>query len=227
MLSTCPQPSTQPTASSTLDWQRHIHHLVLEARNHPPGSRDRNRCLNHIIREVTPKLWRFHTPYYADALQQTWVYFTKHVCTDYDPNRASMVTWLNTYLRFRHQDLVTKARNQQQQEFSLDTTFQDDDRFSTSVAFDIPARNYGSLSLLDEVLEWVKTDASGQLKQIHLNGHPEINGQTLIMHRLPPETPWKTMATEFGVSISTLSSFYTRKCLPLLRQLAETLDTAT
>jgi hypothetical protein len=34
--------------------------------------------------------------YYADALQQTWLHFSKHICTTYDPDRASVVTWLNT-----------------------------------------------------------------------------------------------------------------------------------
>ena len=64
---------------------------------------------------------------------------------------------------------------------------------------------------------WVKTDPDGELQKVHIEGHPEVNCQVLLLKRLPPETPWKALAAEFGLSVGSLSSFYARKCLPRLR----------
>ena len=77
--------------------------LVTEACKHPPGSAARQRNLTRIIRLISPKLWREHTPYYQDALQQTWVYFCHNICEGrtgraYDPDRGTIVTWLNFYV---------------------------------------------------------------------------------------------------------------------------------
>ncbi|MDJ0689538.1 MAG: helix-turn-helix domain-containing protein [Xenococcaceae cyanobacterium MO_188.B32] len=41
------------------------------------------------------------------------------------------------------------------------------------------------------------------------------------MCRLPPETSWQELSKEFGISISTLSNFYQRQCMPRLRNFAK------
>ncbi|MDX2231589.1 MAG: hypothetical protein NW220_18270 [Leptolyngbyaceae cyanobacterium bins.349] len=86
---------------------------------------------------------------------------------------------------------------------------------------DIPTRKYGSLSLLEEVIEWVKTDSDRNLQQTHLKNRSDVNCQTLILLRLPPETPWKEISAQFGVSIPTLSSFYRRNCIPYSRKFVQ------
>ena len=69
--------------------------------------------------------------------------------------------------------------------------------------------------------QWAKTDPSGELQSIHIQGHPLVTCQVLILERLPPETSWKTMSAEFNISISTLTSFYRRQCIPRLRKFGE------
>lgn len=212
-----------PAAKSTPDWQTQVQDFVLQARKYPCGSRQRNYYLTQIIRLVGPRLWKFHTPYYADALQQTWIYFVKHVCTTYDPSRASVVTWLNSHLRFRHQDLVQAAQKSQNREMSLDAELRDP--YGTTIGvFDIPTREYGSLSLLEEIIHAVQTDADGALQRSHIKDHPDANCQALILLRLPPETPWKEISARFGIPIPTLSGFYQRHCIPYLHQLAQQLQ---
>lgn len=189
---------------------------LVQAKQYPPGSRDRNLYLTKIIRVVAPKLWRFHTPYYPDALQQTWVYFAKNICTTYDPDRASMTTWLNRYLHYRHLDLLKQAIEYNQKTIPIDAQDWEGDTGSHAIK-EIPSRPYGSLDLLRQMTDWVKTDPDGILRQTHMTGRPDINCQTILLLRLPPEIPWKNISTRFHKSIPALACFYQRKCLPLLR----------
>ena len=80
--------------------------LVTEACKHPPGSKERQRNLTKIIRVLNNRLWRERTAYYEDALQETWVYFCKNICEGnaYNAEKASVVTWLNNYLKWRLKD---------------------------------------------------------------------------------------------------------------------------
>lgn len=222
MLSTVKHTHPALEQNGVRDWQNQVQDLILKARQYPDDSQKRNYYLTQIIRLIEPKLWKFHTPYYADALQQTWIYFVKNVCTTYDPSRANVVTWLNHHLRFRHHDLVKKAQTYQQREISLDAELSDH-QGSTLKISDIPTREYGSLSWLETVIQQIELDVDGTLRQIHLKDHPELNCQSLMLLRLPPETPWKEISAQFGVPLPTLSCFYRRKCIPYLQQLAQQL----
>ncbi len=214
---------TQTAIDPATNWQTQVHELVLKVRQYPSGSHQHNHYLTQIIRLIESKLWKFYTPYYADALQQTWFYFAKNVCTTYDPDRGSVVTWLNTYLRYRHQDLVNQSLKRQYHEVSIHVENSDrEDYFAPAI--DLPTRDYGSLSLLEEIIHQVRTDADGYLQRTHLKDRPDVNCQALILLRLPPETPWKEISTQFGVSIPTLSSFYRRHCIPYLRTLVQSID---
>ena len=199
-----------------LDW------FVKEACQHPPGSAARQKQLTRIIRLVAPKLWRDNTPFYHDALQQTWVYFCQNICEAktgkaYDPSRGTIVTWLNFYLKKRLQDLLEEHGRRQ----SLIVSHKLDDSSETLDPLEnIPAEP-DVPPLLEAVKQWVETDPNGELSSIHITNRPDITAQVLILRRLPPETSWKDLAAEFNLSVSTLSSFYQRQCLPRLRKFGE------
>jgi hypothetical protein len=208
------------------DLEEQLRQLVSQACQHPPGSFQRQRGLTQIIRLISGKLWKENTPYYPDALQQTWVYFCQNICErgtadPYDPNRGSVTTWLNAYLKRRLQDFYTDTQKQQASRALRQTRNsrlgeEDEINWVENLAAipDMPP-------ILDEVKTWVEADPSGELGRVHIEGHPAINCQALILRRLPPETSWKNLAKEFGLSISTLSSFYQRQCLPRLRKFGE------
>ncbi len=198
--------------------------IIAEARKHPSGSPQRQKNLTKIIRLVGNKLWKENTPYYQDALQQTWLYLCQNICEgntgkSYDPNRSSIVTWLNFYLKKRLQDLYI---NNQKEQFrtvstpSVQLGLGETERTVTLVE-NIPAKPEVQ-PLLEDVTSWVETDPDGELRRIHITNHPQVTCQVLILRRLPPETSWKTISQEFNLSISTLSSFYQRQCLPRLRE---------
>lgn len=204
-----------------------LRQLVKEACRHPPGNAARQKNLTKIIRLTAKRLWKENSPYYQDALQQTWVYFCQNICEGntgqaYDLNRSSVSTWLNVYLKRRLQDCYLDDKKQktrtvrhqivQSRSGGTDETIDPVDNLPASP--DVPP-------LLEDIRTWAETDANGELRRIHIDGHPEVTAQVLILRRLPPETSWKILAAEFGLSVSTLSSFYQRKCLPHLRKFGE------
>ncbi len=201
-----------------------LRQLVIEACQHPAGSPQRQRCLTQVICLTSPHLWREATPDYADALQQTWVYFCQNVCDRgsgdrYDPDRSSVITWLNTYLKRRLQDFYIARQRQQalqspSQKIMGETGNRLDPIEQIAAPPDIPP-------ILAQVQLWVEQDPTGELCQTHIQGRPDLTCQVLILRRLPPETSWKDLAAEWGVPIPTLSSFYQRQCMPRLRKFGE------
>jgi len=204
-----------------------LHQLVIQACRHRAGSAERQKNLTKLIRLIANKLWKEYTLYYEDALQQTWVYFCQNICEGntgqaYDPTRGSVVTWLNAYLKRRLQDFYIDGQKQQ-----ATTVAGHAQRFGSGETNEIidPVDNLEALPdvppMLEEVRTWAMTDPSGELRRIHVEGRPEVTIQVLILRRLPPEASWKELSTEFGLSVSTLSSFYQRQCMPRLRKFGE------
>ncbi len=202
-----------------------LRQLVAEACSYPPGSVKRQRALTRIIRLTSKKLWRESTPHYEDALQQTWVYFCQNICEantadhPYDPTRGTVSTWLNAYLKRRLQDGYIRDQETRHRAAPAKTLTSDPDHPKNPVEDvaappDLPP-------ILETVQLWVERDASGDLCATHIEGHPQVNCQTLILRRMPPEQGWKDLSAEFGLPISTLSSFYQRQCLPRLRKFGE------
>ena len=196
--------------------------LVQEACKYPPGHRKRQKILTRIIRLVDHKLWKENTPYYEDALQETWIYFCQNICEQktakpYDPNKASIITWLNNYLRWRLKDGYIKIEKQKKYRVSVQI---DKNNKIIDPVDNLPAKpNF--FPILQEIEEWATNDPEHKLSYAYLDRHPQITCQLLILNRLPPETPWKNLAAEYGIPAGTLSSFYQRKCKPLLREFSK------
>lgn len=201
--------------------------LVAQACGHSPGSPQRQKLLTQIIRLSSRRLWRESTPYYQDALQQTWLYFCRNVCEGltgqiYDPAHGSVITWLNAYLKRRLQDFYLNQYREQAVTVPHKVWQSGSGRNSeiSDPIDNLPATPQAP-PILENLEIWVKTDANGELRNTHIKGHPEVNCQVLILKRLPPEVSWKELSETFGLPIPTLSSFYQRQCLPRLRKFAE------
>ena len=202
--------------------QEKVQTLIAEACRHPVGSPQRQRRLTQIIRLVANQLWKENVPYYQDALQQTWIYFCQNLCEGktgrvYAPEKATVVTWLNAYLKRRLQDGYIDLQKQRARTVSRSAAGANSDDQPLD-PIDRLAAPPDAPPLLAEVRIWAESDPEDKLTRIHIANHPHITCQLLILKRLPPETPWKDLAIELGVSIGTLSSFYQRQCQPLLRE---------
>lgn len=197
----------------------HLLYLKNQACQHPPDDVRRQIYLTQLIRCIlkSGRLWKESSTYYEDALQMTWVYCCQNLCeavttkSPYDSSLSSIITWLNVYLKWRLHDLALKSK-QDHMQVGLSA------QAEHSVYGDSSQCRPEVSSIFEETLAWVEEDPSGELQRLRLNKHPHITAQYLILKRLPPETSWKALSDELQVSISTLSSFYRRHCLPNLRK---------
>ncbi len=197
-----------------------LRQLVAEACSYPSESVERRQKLNQIIRRVmrSGKLWRESTDYYNDALQETWEYFCQHL-EEYDPQRASVITWLDNYLKRRLRSLRERQYRQQNRKLTPFVSDQDptDPLDQVSARPDIQP----VLDIWDKTSEWVVCDPDEVLRETCFRNCPDINCQVLFLKRFPSETPWKSIAAEFDLTTTEakdLPKFYNRKCLPLLRK---------
>jgi hypothetical protein len=201
--------------------------LVAQACEHPPGSKERQKRLTQIIRLTASKLWWENTPYYQDALQQTWLYFCRNICEAttgqvYNPAYGTVVTWLNAYLKRRLQDFYLDQSREKNTILPL-KVYQSGSGDNSEVlnTFNNLIATPEAPPIIENVRAWVEADLDGELRATHVKGHLDVNCQVLILRRLPPEASWKELSEEFGLQIPTLSSFYRRQCLPRLRKFAE------
>ena len=197
-----------------------LRRLAGEACRHCFDSPERQQYLTQLIRLVKPRLWYDSSPFYQDALQQTWIYLCQNLCDGktarpYDPDVASVATWLNAYLKFRLLDFEQAAKVARARYVS---TYSDDGR-TTSVVETLPAKPEIP-PILERVQEWLEQNAS-KFRQIYIANHPEINCYEMIFRRLPPATSWQALEDEFGVSYKTLESFYRRQCKSRLREFGQ------
>ncbi|MBD2179305.1 sigma-70 family RNA polymerase sigma factor [Pseudanabaena sp. FACHB-1998] len=204
--------------------EQQLKQLVLETCQHPHKSTARQRGLTSLIRLInhSQRLWKDSSPYYEDALQLMWLYFCRNLCealtakSAYDSERSNVITWLNAYLKHRLQDMYIE--NLQQQKKSV---LENRDIVETNHPINNIVSPEQPSDLLERVRQWVEIDKTKVLRQTYIRDRADVNAQVLILKRLPPETNWQILAQEFSLPISTLSSFYQRKCIPLLKELYE------
>lgn len=198
------------------DFHAKITHLVQQTCHFPRNSPQYQRYLTEIITliQASQKLYKEQVEGYEDALQQTWLYLCLNLCEavtaqkPYNPERSQITTWLNAYLRQRVRDVrIERYEEKNSRMYGSDRL---DPISIIEASPDIPP-------LLEQVKEWVETDPTGELRQLHIRGRKDITAQALILRRLPPETKWQDLAEEWGIPIATLNMFYQRQCKPRLR----------
>jgi hypothetical protein len=210
-----------------IDLEQQLAELVIETCQHPQGTIARQHGLTSLIRLInrSQKLWKDNSPYYEDALQQTWLYFCRNLCeattakSAYDSDRSNVITWMNAYLKYRLQDMYIE--NHQQQLKSGLAEREDIDDAVINQVVDRIAAPVQSSDLLEQIQQWAKLDRTKVLRRTYIRDRADVNAQVLILKRLPPETNWQILSQEFSLPISTLSSFYQRKCIPLLKEFYE------
>lgn len=210
-----------------IDLEQQLAELVIETCQHPQGTIARQSELTSLIRLInrSQKLWKDNSPYYEDALQQTWLYFCRNLCeattakSAYDSDRSNVITWMNAYLKYRLQDMYIE--NHQQQLKSGLAEREDIDDAVINQVVDRIAAPVQSSDLLEQIQQWAKLDRTKVLRRTYIRDRADVNAQVLILKRLPPETNWQILSQEFSLPISTLSSFYQRKCIPLLKEFYE------
>ena len=192
--------------------------LIQETCQHPSSSLARQKGLNQIILLIqkTGKLLRgTGIPDAEEALQETWWFFCRNLCEatsakePYNPDKSSVITWINNYFSYRLQD---KRISYYEQKSKFDFFLEENEQIDPANLIPAPTE---PRPILNEIQEWLKTN-SPELKRIHIRNRPDVNSYILISRRLPPEKSWLDLSVEFGIPVATLSNFYQRQCFPRL-----------
>ena len=206
-------------------FDRQLAKSIAETCQHPPGSLRRNIGLTKIVQTIvrSGKLWHSYDSFYEDALQQTWLYLCRNLCEantgkQYDPEKSQVITWLNSYLKYRLLSFRQEIQQKQQREIIPPKISEEQ---ITDPIQQLPAPPE-TPPIFETTLNWVENDPDGELSSVHIKNRPDLTCQILILRRLPPPTDWKTLEAEFNCSYSTLANFYQRQCRPRLRQFALT-----
>jgi hypothetical protein len=226
------QPSIDESEDSPEEkFGRILTELIRETCTLPPRSLERQRKMNLVVKmmQQSRKIWRggyksLNFCDYEEALQQTWLYFSRNLCEAitakeaYNPLKGSATHWFNSYLKRRLQDIEND--NSGKKAIYLPSYLQFDGN-GEIVEID-PVENLPAPHVippwLESIEDWLNREKM-RLLQIHLRDRPDINCYTIIPFRFPTqETEWKVLSEQYTVPISTLSKFYIDKCLPQLRQ---------
>ena len=205
-------------------FDRQLAKLIAETCQHPPGSLQRNSGLTKLIQTIiqSGKLWHSYDSFYEDGLQQTWLYLCRNLCEAktgklYDSEKSQVITWLNSYLKYRLLSFRQEIKQKKQREISSPKI--SEEQVTDPIQLTAPPE---TPPIWQETLNWVTNDPDGELSSIHIKNRSDITCQVLILRRLPPPTDWKTLEAELNCSYSTLANFYQRQCRPGLRQFALT-----
>lgn len=192
--------------------------LAVEICQEVPGSPIRQRKLTILIKALSKKLWKENTPYYGDALQDTYAFLCRRLCDLYDPEKASLAVWLNNHLKWRLFALKQEAYKEEKKRIYMPASPEE----GLDPIANIPAPVPPEYSILDATRDWLTEDKTGELQSIHLKKNAKVNVQSLSLRRLPPhETSWSDLSKEYGECVPTLAAFYQRKCVPRLRKFIE------
>jgi len=212
------------------DLDEKLRQLVIETCGYPKGSLERQQGLTKIIvmMQKSGKLWResgsVDLYQYEEALQKSWLYLCRNLCEavtakgPYNPDKARVTTWFNEYLKYRIKDIQKEfySSNREMKHPQVDR----DTGELIDPLENLPAPPENTLSMIEEIQQWLESNQQ-QLRRIHVRDRPDINCYVLISRYALVNTTWKTLAQEFGISIPTLSSFYQRQCLPLMKAWSE------
>lgn len=200
--------------SESVDQQ--LHELALAAKAAPPKSRARQRALAKIcglLRQPGLLRRRANTreDIWIEARQAILVYICEKI-DNYDPQKGtSFLAWVNTHLKWRQQDLETGRNNPEYiylEEYLSNMSNEAGARSSWEERLEQNDVNSEFISV--KLKDLFEEDPGNKFAAAHVKGHPDITFQTLVLRGLYG-TPYREMAEQTGVSISTLSSFYQRK----------------
>ncbi|NET55226.1 MAG: helix-turn-helix transcriptional regulator [Symploca sp. SIO2E6] len=213
------------------------------------NSLDRRRAVNRLLIELErlPGRLQSSDPYYLEALDKTWEWVSKSICTfQQRPHLSleeSLVKWINGYLAWRIRDLYLKQNPQYTKEISLDTPTNPSAENSSTLLEQLSETNLGppTLTGLDGYLEanrtkiiqeifarfedYVEKDPEGILRNCYPRNCHQCHCQLLCQRLLFQETPVKVsqLARNLGVNHQTLRYHWKAKCLPLLQRILERL----
>jgi DNA-directed RNA polymerase specialized sigma24 family protein len=183
--------------------------LALTAQQHPRLTLGRQLALRKLVNGILqsgrlcrPQSGQFSGVYkdiYDEARQDLMLYVCQNI-DNYDPERGSVMTWVNILLERRFfKEAIPKILDKQGLK-----------RMSLS-DLDNLAPPEESETLIEDLKECIDLDPENLFKKEYIENYPSANFQALVKRRISGKS-WKDISAEFDIKVSTISSFYSR-CL--------------
>ncbi|MBD2066319.1 sigma-70 family RNA polymerase sigma factor [Leptolyngbya sp. FACHB-671] len=187
----------------------HLKQLAIIAQQHLPSAPERQLALTSLVYRILnssqlcrPQSKQFVGVYqdiYNEAVQDLLAYVC-HNINEYEPNRESVMAWVNVLLERRFfRDAISKVIDQQQ---IKRITLSELDNIAS------PTESQTSIDLIKECIE---LDRENLFRQECIEQKLDTNFQTLVLQRTDGKS-WKEIAAKLEINVSTLTSFYSR-CL--------------
>lgn len=184
--------------------------LALVAQRHPDGTKERRIALTRLVdaiwrsrRLCHPNSCQFQRVYddiYDEAVQNLFFYICQNDnIRRYDPERASVIAWLNMLLtrRFFPEAIPKIIGNSNEIQLEI---------------FDLELLDSSEpISLFEQVRQCIEEDPEGLFRSEHIREHPEANFQAIATRRYSGVL-WKDISAEWSICIKSLNTFYQR-CL--------------
>jgi len=196
-----------------------LQQLATTAQQYPNLTEQRQLALTKLVNTIVQS-GRLHHPQrsqfsldvyediYNEALQELLLYICQNI-DKYNPERASVMTWVNFLLERRFfREAVQKFFGQQH------ITNITDAHLNNLVPLE------ESKNLTEILIECIESDPEDIFKKEHIREYPQANFQALAQQRILGKS-WKEIATEYNLNISTVSQFYYR-CLDKLAEKIKT-----
>ncbi|WP_293341858.1 hypothetical protein [Microcoleus sp. CAWBG58] len=186
-----------------------LQRLAIEAQSHPIRSRERNRALNSLIREIQrcPRIARpsidshlrhSYEDIYNEALARTF----EHICQRIDTydSQNPVMAWVNYFFKLRFKDV---SRERMKEIKNVESLSLED--------LEHKAIQRSQLEMEDTEIfrELIEQDPDEIFRNKSVRGRPDITLQEVILARMDDAT-WENIGDRFGISPQTASSFFQR-----------------
>ena len=219
--------------------------LIEKVREYPDGSRERRKAMQRLLIQLQqlPGLLKSSHPEYPDALNRTWEWVSKNICTTFEQRNPSiedsLLKWINGYLKWRIKDLTYQKTPQY---ISLDVPVGKDEARKPLVDYlSETGLNTPNLSGLDGYIEslqrektqrlglavetYIKQDPHQRLQKCYPRTNPECDCYLLSQRRFlkePPDT-FEEIAQELKMKREQVTNHWYGRCKPLLQKIAQDL----
>lgn len=199
----------------------HLKNIALDAQRHSPQSEKRQYALRELVEAIrlSGKLCRPHRNKFAtglynlvyeEAVNKTLIYVCQKIDT-YDPQRGArkFMNWVN----FRIDKIILDA----QYEYRDTKTAQ----ISSLAELENIAQPAPQTCLSEKLKQFLEEDPHNLFKNKAIRNCPEANFRAIALATLAGKS-WEEISEEFGIKVSTLSSFFRRACqsfAPIFQQL--------
>lgn len=210
----------QPTEFEDNALNQQLLELAIAAQRAPSNSADRHTALTQLMSLIVqpgrlqqPHRTRFsqsnYEEIYAEALATLLVYIRKGGIDKYDPQRGSVMAWVNNLMRYRVIDAGRKIIGNQsgsRGEPYASMHSLDEATFQSRLEWEAKTVPVSTSDLMRRCLE---EDITGEFRRKHVENYPEASFQAIALSRLQNES-WKSISARLGIPIPTLNLFFER-----------------